>query len=491
LRNFVPEDGTTGFDPAGVSVFGFMSQHDSAAGIAGKVVYLTNIWTGNPKIDVIPPDAPTGILAVKNNDYTNTIIWADVPGQASETYNVYYSLNPITDVTAAGVEVATTGVVHGTDLYVHQLKAPGTDQQVAYYYAVACKSGAGILGVPGGSGSPITNTAKGVAVINATAPPNFVADGDLSEWANIKPVRLYISDHSGTPVSNSKISSDTVSSGDIYVAVDKNYLYVAGHINTNNMVFNPSQSTYLNTSFDVFLGLYDWHGAPHSSLLTGAKPDYHFRFAQDRVLVDNNGVDSLEIPGENYFYGPRFPDPYAGYNVEARISWQDIAQKRKGGNTGTDNVFSPVEGMRIPFDIEINSCSPSATQRDGQLDLSPIAAGNSWSNVALWAYTWIGDKWTTPVVNNKQTIYSYKLSQNYPNPFNPSTNIQYTILKQGHVTLTIFDILGRKVATLVDQVQNAGNHTISFNASRFASGVYFYQIQAGDFRNVKKMMLLK
>ena len=303
LRKFVPQDGTTGFDPGGVTVFGIMTQNDSAAGITGKLVYLTNLWTGNPKIDVIPPIAPTGVLAVKNNDFTNTIIWADVPGQSNETYSVYYSLNPITDITAAGVEVAATGIIHGTDLFIHQLKAPATDQQVAYYYAVVCKSGAGIIGVPGGSGTAITNTAKGVAVINPTAPPNFVADGDLSEWANIKPVKLYISDHSGTPVSNSKITSDTVSSGDIYVAVDKDYLYIAGHINTNNMVFNVSQSSYLNTSFDVFLGLYDWHGAPHSSLLTGAKPDYHFRFAQDRVLIDNNGEDSLEIPGANYFYG--------------------------------------------------------------------------------------------------------------------------------------------------------------------------------------------
>jgi hypothetical protein len=491
LRSFTLQDGTTGFDPAGVTVFGIMSQHDSAAGIAGKLVYITNLWTGNPKIDVIPPIAPTGILAVKNNDYTNTIIWADVPGQSNETYSVYYSLKPITDITAPGVEVATTGVIHGIDLYVHQLKAPATDQQVSYYYAVVCKSGAGISGVPGGSGSAITNTAKGIVSFNPTAPTNFQADGDLSEWANIKPFRLYTSDHSGTPVSNSKISSDSVSSGDIYVAVDKDYLYVAGHMNTNNMVFNASQSTYLNTSFDIFIGTYDWHGDAHTSLLTGAKPDYHLRFAQDRVLVDNNGTDSLEIPGSNYFYGPRFPDPLAGYNVEAKISWKDLAQKRKGGNTGTDNIFSPLEGMRIPFDIEINSCSPGATQRDGQIDYSPIAAGNSWSNVSLWAYSWIGTKWTTPVKDIKQTVYSYKLAQNYPNPFNPNTNIQYTLMRTGHVTLTVFDILGRKVATLVNQNQNAGDHTVNFNASRFASGVYFYQIEAGDFRNVKKMMLLK
>ena len=105
--------------------------------------------------------------------------------------------------------------------------------------------------------------------------------------------------------------------------------------------------------------------------------------------------------------------------------------------------------MRIPFDIEINSVSTGATARDGQLDYSPIAAGNSWSNVALWSYSWIGDQWFTANKEVKQTIYTYKLSQNYPNPFNPNTNIQYTIMKSGNVTLTIYDILGRKVATLV------------------------------------------
>ncbi|MDR3626653.1 MAG: T9SS type A sorting domain-containing protein [Ignavibacteriaceae bacterium] len=491
LRDFVTEDGATGFDPAGVSVFGFMSQHDSALGIAGKTVLFTNVWTGNPVLDVIPPAAPAGVSVVKNSDYTNTIIWTDVPGKTDATYNIYYSLNPITDITASGVEVATTGVVPGIEYYVHQLKAPGTDQSVSYYYAVVCKSGAGIMGVPGGSGSAVTNTAKGVTDINPTAPASFVADGDLTEWANIKPFRLYTSDHSGTPVSNSKISSDTVSSGDIYIAVDKDYLYVAAHINTNN-IYTGSSTSYQNTSFDLLLGLYDWHGASHTSLLTGAKPDYHFRFCFDRVLVDNNGTDSLEVPGANYFWGSRFPDPLAGYNVEAKIAWTDIAHKRAGSTyTGTDNVFVPAVGMRIPVDIELNSVTEGATARDGQLDYSPIAQGNSWSNVALWAYTWIGDQWTTPVKDTKQTVYSYKLSQNYPNPFNPTTNIQYSIVKSGHVTLTIYDILGRKIATLINQNQEAGNHTINFNASRFASGVYFYRIEAGDFTSVKKMMLLK
>lgn len=478
------------FNTAGVTVWQIMSQADGKAGVN---VWLSDIWTGNPKAPV-PPVAPTGIMATPNNDYTNTIIWSDVPGQSNETYNVYYSTDPITDITAPGVEVAGIGIAHGTQLYVHKLLAPGTDQSVSYYYAVVCKSGDGLLGTPGAMNIKVTNTAQGITTINPQSPANFAADGDLSEWdaAGIKPFRLFVSDHSGTVVPGSKIPSDTVSSGEIYVAVDQDYLYVAGHINTNNIVFNASQSSWLNTSTDLFLGLYDWHGAAHSSLKSGAQPDYHFRFAQDRVIIDNDGVDSLITPGDNYYWNSRFPDPLAGYNFEAKISWNDIAHKANGGNTRTDNVFAPQEGMRIPFDVELSSCSPGATQRDGQLDYSSIANGNSYANVEVWSYTWIGNKWFVTGVNNKAPVVnSYELSQNYPNPFNPTTTIRYSIMKPGLVTLTVYDILGRKVTTLINTYQAAGSHSISFDASRLASGVYFYRIEAGNFNSVKKMLLLK
>ena len=495
LRDINVNEGTAGaFDPSKIGVFQFITQNDSSnpSRINGKVAYITNIWTGNPVINVLPPVAPTGVSVVANTDNSNTIIWNDVPDQPAGTYNVYYSFNPITDITAPGVEFATSGIPKGTQTYTHLLKAPGSNQNVSYYYAVVCRSDAGVLGNPGVTSSATLNMAKGVNTINPTAPTNFVADGDLSDWSNIKPFRLYYSDGSGTPVQNSKISSDSVSSGDIYVAVDQNYLYVAGHINTNNIQFLATQSSWLNTSTDMFIGLYDWHGMSHTSLQTGAQPDYHLRFAEDRVIVDNNGTDSLEVPGANYYWGSRFPDPLAGYNFEAKISWQDIAHKRNGGNGGTDNVFVPQEGMRIPIDFELSSCSPGATSRDGQLDYSPIAQGNSYANVSLWSYTWIGNKWSVTGVNDaKQTVKSYQLAQNYPNPFNPTTQIQYSIMKPGMVSLKIYDILGRQVATLVNQFQASGKYTVNFNAANLASGVYFYEIQSGSFQSVKKMMLLK
>ncbi len=85
----------------------------------------------------------------------------------------------------------------------------------------------------------------------------------------------------------------------------------------------------------------------------------------------------------------------------------------------------------------------------------------------------------------------YSLNQNYPNPFNPNTTIRYQIPKNGIVTLKIYDVLGAEIATLVNEQKDAGKYEVNFNASRLASGVYIYKLQAGDFVSSKKMILLK
>lgn len=92
---------------------------------------------------------------------------------------------------------------------------------------------------------------------------------------------------------------------------------------------------------------------------------------------------------------------------------------------------------------------------------------------------------------NSSLPASYELSQNYPNPFNPTTTIDFALPKSGNVTLTVYDILGREVKTLVNGALPAGYHKVEFNASNLASGVYFYRIKAGNFVSVKKLMLLK
>jgi photosystem II stability/assembly factor-like uncharacterized protein len=85
----------------------------------------------------------------------------------------------------------------------------------------------------------------------------------------------------------------------------------------------------------------------------------------------------------------------------------------------------------------------------------------------------------------------FSLSQNYPNPFNPITMINYKLPMTSDVELSIYNLLGQKVATLVDEKQNAGDYQLEWDASGFASGIYYYQLISGDYRDVKKMILLR
>ncbi len=86
---------------------------------------------------------------------------------------------------------------------------------------------------------------------------------------------------------------------------------------------------------------------------------------------------------------------------------------------------------------------------------------------------------------------SFSLSQNYPNPFNPLTKIEFQIPNSKFTTLSVYNLLGEKVATLVSKKLNPGNHTYTFDGKNLASGVYYYQLVVGDYREVKKMILLK
>jgi photosystem II stability/assembly factor-like uncharacterized protein len=85
----------------------------------------------------------------------------------------------------------------------------------------------------------------------------------------------------------------------------------------------------------------------------------------------------------------------------------------------------------------------------------------------------------------------FHLSQNFPNPFNPTTKINYQIPQSGFVTLKVYDLLGKEFATLVNEEKPAGNYEVEFNGSSLSSGIYFYKLQAGDYTEVKKMILMK
>jgi hypothetical protein len=96
------------------------------------------------------------------------------------------------------------------------------------------------------------------------------------------------------------------------------------------------------------------------------------------------------------------------------------------------------------------------------------------------------------IINVSSEIPSgYSLNQNYPNPFNPSTNIKFAVRSAGNVSLRVFDISGKEIATLVDGFLKQGTFEVQFDAKNFTSGIYFYKLTVNDFVSVKKMMLVK
>jgi photosystem II stability/assembly factor-like uncharacterized protein len=120
------------------------------------------------------------------------------------------------------------------------------------------------------------------------------------------------------------------------------------------------------------------------------------------------------------------------------------------------------------------------------------------SGTDLYAGTNWGGVWRRPLsqltgISNKVKYLplEYGLYQNYPNPFNPTTTINYTLQKAGNIKLTIYNAIGSKVATIVDEYKPAGNYSVQFNAKNLASGIYLYRLESGNFSVAKKFILLK
>ncbi|MCX7878713.1 MAG: S8 family peptidase, partial [Ignavibacteria bacterium] len=122
--------------------------------------------------------------------------------------------------------------------------------------------------------------------------------------------------------------------------------------------------------------------------------------------------------------------------------------------------------------------------------------GNTWNNEmgygiinANQALLAVG----SPVGGIQQTEVpsEYSLSQNYPNPFNPATVIRFTIPKEGFVSLKVYDLTGREVVTLVNENRKPGTYDVKFDASKLSSGVYFYRLESGEFRAIRKLMLIR
>jgi hypothetical protein len=185
------------------------------------------------------------------------------------------------------------------------------------------------------------------------------------------------------------------------------------------------------------------------------------------------------------------------YNSTASISYCDVQGGYPGeGNIDIDPLFrDPDNGdfhlMSIACGDSVNSpCIDAGSPSDFDTLLTcQWGLGTTRSDMGAYG----GGNWVPVSIEDQPLIIPqrFSLSQNYPNPFNPTTIISYNLPQTSHVTLEIFDILGRRVETLVDGEQPAGPHQAVWNAGDKASGIYFYRIQAGNIIETKRMLLLK
>jgi hypothetical protein len=97
----------------------------------------------------------------------------------------------------------------------------------------------------------------------------------------------------------------------------------------------------------------------------------------------------------------------------------------------------------------------------------------------------------TGIASEQLNTLSFNLQQNFPNPFNPTTTINYSLAKEGHVKLIIYDAIGSQVAIIVDEYRPAGNYSIRFNGNNLASGIYLYRLESGNYSAAKKFVLMK
>ena len=147
-----------------------------------------------------------------------------------------------------------------------------------------------------------------------------------------------------------------------------------------------------------------------------------------------------------------------------------------------------------------NGIAAADFDQDGNTDIA-IVSRTPFGGDSLFVLYNLGGFNQTTGVKEIQTIHEvpekFELSQNYPNPFNPTTTIQYSLPFESDIEISVFNILGEKVRELVNEQMTAGNHSVNFNASNLASGIYIYTIEAktlsgeGNFITAKKMILIK
>jgi hypothetical protein len=235
-------------------------------------------------------------------------------------------------------------------------------------------------------------------------------------------------------------------------------------------------------------------------------------FLQVEVLVNGAVVHDLNATNVTEFSvvtieSPGGLPPPSGFKsvligTSGSITWTfNVAE---AGNYRL-NVFYHTPDVAQPGSVEVGGATVATFQYTGApgeelwrsvltgkfaLSAGPQAITLTGSNVYIDFAQFLHDI-TVTSVDKERVPHGFSLHQNYPNPFNPTTTINFSLGKPSKVKLTVYNLLGQKVATVIDRPMNAGQHAVVFDAKSYGSGIYFYQLEAGEFKSHRRMMLIK
>jgi dienelactone hydrolase len=224
---------------------------------------------------------------------------------------------------------------------------------------------------------------------------------------------------------------------------------------------------------------------------------YKFTYDQSQptyMVYLNKDVPIYGIPDSIYLDvksdGRRHRLYYRFSDVDSAY-FRAIGRKYLNDSLAFDNVDAPMTGLS-PLSGTSEMTYPLTLRRIEIQLTGDLVQGKSTSGTIYVDNLRLKYPGTlTGVENTPFSPALFRLEQNYPNPFNPSTTISYQLPANCVVVLKLFDVLGREVKTLVDERQSAGSHSVRFNAGSLPSGVYFYRLEAGTYRDTKKLVLLK
>jgi len=306
---------------------------------------------------------------------------------------------------------------------------------------------------------------------------------------------VYISTNNGTNWAQTAMNSKSINSlatfgNNVFAGT----VYFGIYLSTDNGT--TWAQTSLNTQFihafaiignNIFAGAHD--GSIYLSTNNGTN--------WTQTVVSTEGIICLAVLGNNIFAGTNGNGIYLSTNNG--INWTQTALSGKGVYSFAvlgNNIFAGTTNSGVY--LSTNSGTNWTQKNEGFTSLSVIYSLLITNNY-IFAGGFQFSAWRRPlselivgVKNISSDIPSgFLLSQNYPNPFNPTTNIRYEIPNSGFVKLIIFDALGREVETLVNEQQSVGVYEVTWNASQFPSGIYFYKLATEGFSETKKMILLK